>query len=131
VPSVDAETYCFELLRPAKYRNDPVEALQRLANGVRAYLWAIVSAVPGAAYRRYYMYLSPSGVEPLPQLGSLWSTLFYLGSVVRYRPHTFEEIIGGPFGPFVTEFVSAQPEQMLYMFASEMCEREVAQPAIA
>jgi hypothetical protein len=40
-------------------------------------------------------------------------------------------MIAGPFGPFITEFISAQPEQMLYMLASEMCKREVAQPAIA
>jgi YaaC-like Protein len=58
----------------------------------------------------------------------MWATLFYLGSVVRYRPHTFEEMIASPFGPFITEFISAQPEQMLYMLASEMCAREIHSP---
>jgi hypothetical protein len=131
VPSIDPEAHCFEMRRPAKYRDDAVETLQQLAYRVRDYLWEIVSTVPGAAYRRYYLYLSPPGAEPLPQLGSLWATFFYLGSVVRYRPHTFAQMIAGPFGPFITEFISAQPAQMLYMLASEMCRREVAQPAIA
>jgi hypothetical protein len=37
----------------------------------------------------------------------------------------------GRYGAFIQEFVAAQPEQMLYLFASEICEREVAKPAIA
>lgn len=131
VPSMRAEAHCFELQEPARYRRDPVQVLQKLAERTRPYLWSIVSALPGTAYRRYYLHLTPPGAERLPQIGSLWATLFYLGSVVRYRPHLFDEITGGPFGPFITEFISAQPEQMLYMLASEMCEREVAQPAIA
>jgi hypothetical protein len=131
VHSLRAEHYCFEQCQPARYRHEPVEVLRKLADDVRLYLWEIISAIPGSAYRRYYLYLAPSGTATLPQIGSLWATLFYLGSVVRYRPHTFDEIIAGPYGPFITEFISAQPEQMLYMLASEMCEREVAQPAIA
>ena len=34
------------------------------------------------------------------------------------------------FGAVVAEFVSAQPGQLLYLLASEMCRREVAKPAI-
>jgi hypothetical protein len=129
--SLDAEAHCFELRETAKYKNDPVEVIQKLAGLVRPYLWEIVSAIPGSAYRRYYVNLGAQRVNTLPQIGSMWATLFYLGSVVRYRPHTFEEMIASPFGPFITEFISAQPEQMLYMLASEMCAREIAQPAIA
>ena len=36
----------------------------------------------------------------------------------------------GRFGAFIQEFVAAQPEQLLYLFASEICQREVAEPAI-
>jgi hypothetical protein len=60
----------------------------------------------------------------------MWALTFYFGSVVRYRPHLFDEILRGPHGAFVSEFISAQPEQMLYMLASELCERDVARPAI-
>jgi hypothetical protein len=131
VRSLDAEAHCFELRETAKYKNDPVEVIQKLADVVRPYLWEIVSAIPGSAYRRYYVHLGAQKGNTLPQIGSMWATLFYLGSVVRYRPHTFEEMIASPFGPFIIEFISAQPEQMLYMLASEMCAREIAQPAIA
>jgi hypothetical protein len=56
--------------------------------------------------------------------------MFYLGSVVRYRPHRFREIADGPYGPFVDEFISVQAEQLLYLLASEACRREIARPAI-
>jgi hypothetical protein len=51
--------------------------------------------------------------------------------MVRYRPHIFDRVTEGSYGSFVNEFVSAQPEQLLYLLASEMCRREVAKPAIA
>jgi hypothetical protein len=55
---------------------------------------------------------------------------FYFGSVTRYRPHVYEEILSGPYGPFVNEFMASQPDQLLYLLASEICEREVAKPAL-
>ncbi len=98
---------------------------------MRPYLWEIVSAIPGSVYRRYYVYLAAQRGKHLSPNRLYVGNPFYLGSVVRDRPHTFEEMIASPFGPFITEFISAQPEQMLYMLASEMCAREIAQPAIA
>jgi YaaC-like Protein len=56
--------------------------------------------------------------------------MYYLGSVVRYRPHRFHAITNGRYGPFVDEFISVQTEQLLYLLASEMCHREIARPAI-
>jgi sterol desaturase/sphingolipid hydroxylase (fatty acid hydroxylase superfamily) len=55
---------------------------------------------------------------------------YYLGSIVRYRPHLFEALAQGPYGALVADFIAAQPEQLLYLLASEMCRREVAKPAI-
>ncbi len=56
---------------------------------------------------------------------------FYFGSVSRYRPHVFNEILRGPYGPFIGEFITSQPEQLLYLMTSALFEREVAKPAIA
>ena len=39
-------------------------------------------------------------------------------------------MLAGPYGAYITEFVAAQPEQLLYLLASELCRREVAKPAI-
>ncbi len=121
---------CFELRTPIPYTVDPLEGLDRLANSMRQHLWRIVSAQPGESYRRYYVYTSPPRQVRIPQIASLWAILFYLGSIVRYRPHVFDRLIAGKYGPFISEFVTAQPDQLLYMLASEMCRREVAKPAI-
>jgi hypothetical protein len=83
------------------------------------------------AYRRYYVHLTPGGGQRVSQLAALWALWFYFGSVVRYRPHVFAEMTAGRYGAYITEFVAAQPEQLLYLLASEMCEREVAKPVIA
>lgn len=131
VSSLTTGSHCFELREPSDYQANPIDVAQALATSVRPYLWAIVSTIPGSSYRRYYLHTTPPAGQRLPQIGSLWAILFYLGSIVRYRPHLFEDVTAGPFGPFITEFISAQPEQMLYMLASEMCRREVAKPAIA
>jgi hypothetical protein len=42
----------------------------------------------------------------------------------------YDEILGGPYGPFVNEFMASQPDQLLYLVASEICEREVEKPAL-
>lgn len=56
--------------------------------------------------------------------------IFFFGSVVRYRPQAFATMTRGRFGAWINDFVAAQPEQLLFMLASEMRRREVARPAI-
>lgn len=131
VAPLGAGSHTLQQHKPLTYTADTLEVVQQLAERQRPVLWTVVSAIPGTGYRRHYLHLTPPPGERLPQIGSLWATLFYLGSIVRYRPHLFDELTAGPYGPFVTEFISAQPEHMLYMLASELCRREVAKPAIA
>jgi len=126
----NGDRLCLEQSTPVTYNHRPTENVMDLVGTVRPLLWRIVSAVPGSSYRRYYLYLAPPGTARLTQIEAVWAILFYLGSAVRYRPHRFDEITDGPYGPFVDEFISAQLEQLLYLFASEMCRREVARPAI-
>jgi YaaC-like Protein len=128
-PTPDRE--CLELIETAEYPTDPADGLAPLVARARPALWRIASALPGGAYRRYYLHLTPEGVERATQLSALWALWFYFGSVVRYRPHSFDRMIAGRYGAYLTEFVAAQPEQLLYLLASELCQREVAKPAIA
>jgi hypothetical protein len=124
------EMLCLEQETPAEYNHRATDNVMELVGIARRILWRIVSAVPGSAYRRYYLCLTPPGDARVPQLASLWLLLFYLGSIVRYRPHLFDEVTHGPYGAFVDEFVASQPHQLLYLLASEMCQREIAKPAI-
>jgi hypothetical protein len=131
VVSPSVKHLCLETKDVIEYPTDPADRLKEVVALVRPVLWRIASALPGGAYRRYYVHLTPDGRVRIPQLAALWALWFYFGSVVRYRPHIFDEMLAGPYGAYITEFVAAQPEQLLYLLASELCQREVAKPAIA
>jgi hypothetical protein len=128
-----AELVCLEQQVPLPYSGRPTDVVADLVEFMKSRLWRIASSIPGAGYRRYYLHLTPpaEAIARLPQLASLWALFFYFGSVVRYRPHLFDKALKGPQGAFVAEFVASQPDQMLYLVASELCRREVARPAIA
>jgi len=120
----------FEQDTPVEYTGRPTDVVMELVQLLRPRLWRIVTTTPDLGYRKYYVHLSPPGSVRLPQIASLWTLFFYFGSIVRYRPHLFDTVARGRYGAFVTEFISAQSEQLLYLLASEMCAREIARPAI-
>lgn len=122
---------CFQQVAPivcpnTKYAN----SLEALFSVVRSKLWATVSTIP--PYRRHYVYLRPAAeaAHTLPQLLSIYALAYYLGSITRYRPHHFPSITDGAFGPRVQDFITGQPQQFLYLLASEFCRREIAKPSI-
>jgi hypothetical protein len=127
----EGDLVCLEQSQALSYTGRPTDMVADLVEMLKPKLWRIVSSIPGSGYRRYYLYLHPAAEgAQIPQLAAMWALTFYFGSVVRYRPHLFDEILRGPNGAFVSEFISSQPEQMLYLFASELCRREIARPAI-
>jgi hypothetical protein len=129
VKAAGEEQLCFEQISPTRYGHRAADVLKEVVDTVRSTLWRSATSMP--PYRHYYIHLSPSpAAYRLPQLLSLYMLFFYFGSVTRYRPHVYEEILTGPYGPFVNEFMASQPDQLLYLLASEICEREVAKPAL-
>lgn len=128
----DSSLLCLEQIVPLTYTGRPTDVVMDLVDQIRPRLWRIATTSPEQGYRKYYLHLTPSAetASRVAQLASLWLLTYYFGSVVRYRPHLFDNVTSHGFGPFVTEFISAQPEQMLYLLASEMRQREVAKPAI-
>jgi hypothetical protein len=121
---------CLEQSQPLRYTGRPSDVVADLIDVVRPQLWRIVSTLPGSAYRRYYIHLTRPEQLRLPQIASLWALFFYFGSVVRYRPHLFDKLLQDSYGAFIEEFISSMPQQMLYLMASELCQREIARPAI-
>ena len=121
---------CFENTTPLSYARHGVDVAERLAKDVKNRLWSTVASV--SPYRRYYLYLCPPHAQPhlLPQLASIYALTFYLGSVTRYRPTVFRSILEDAYGPRISEFVSGQPAQFIYLMASEFAKRDVTQPAI-
>jgi hypothetical protein len=66
----------------------------------------------------------------LPQLASLYLLMFFLGSVTRYFPLYFDDLLDSRYGPLFETFVTETPMQFLYLMASEILGREVSKPAI-
>lgn len=122
---------CYQQVTPvvcanSKYANH----LHQLFGSIRPFLWATVATVP--PYRRHYVYLRPAAEAPqvLPQLLSIYALAYYLGSITRYRPHHFPSITDSVFGPRIQDFITGQPQQFLYLLASEFAKREITKPSI-
>lgn len=128
----DAHLLWIEPVQPTPYRETFIgNTIPTLIESVQSNVWQTVTAVP--PYRRYYLLAAPKAEHParLPQLLSAYALFFYLGSITRYRPHHFDRIVDGPYGAFVQSFVHEQPNQLLFLFASEFVGRDVARPALA
>jgi hypothetical protein len=121
----------FEQLLTYPYPNGyPADRLATVIEPIKDFLWTTVATI--SPYRRYYVYMAPVAEHPfvLPQLLSIYAVMFYLGSITRYRPHHYDAIVDGKFGPWIQEFVSGQPLQFLYLMASEFMHQDVTKPAI-
>ena len=122
---------CLEQVATQPYPNGyPADHLHYLVETIRPRLWMTVSTIP--AYRRYYVYLCPQAEisSLLPQLLSIYAMTYYLGSVTRYRPHHFDAMIRGPYGPRIQDFVTGQPLQFIYLMTSEIAKQDVTRPSI-
>ncbi len=121
---------CLEQIHRLKYSHRPSDSIPNLVGVVRHKLWRTVLLMP--PYRRYYLYPAPLEEHPqiLPQILSIYAITFYLGSITRYRPHHFDAILEGPFGPFFDAFLNDQPTQFIYLMASEFAQKEVTKAAI-
>lgn len=107
-----------------------VDLAMDLVDKIKNRLWATVGS--STPYRRYYLYLCPAieRTSIIPQLASIYAMTFYLGSVTRYRPNTFQRLLDGDYGPRISEFVSGQPAQFVYLMASEFSRRDITRPSI-
>lgn len=121
---------CFEQTAPTSYTGRPSDEIPQVVAGLRHLLWRTVLITP--PYRKYYLYAAPVAEHPqvLPQILSIYAITFYLGSIVRYRPHHFDRILQGDYGPFIEAFLNDQPTQFIYLMASEFAEKEVTKAAI-
>jgi hypothetical protein len=121
---------CLEQVQPRRYAGYPADEVNQLAATLKPFLWATVSTV--SPYRRYYAYLCPQVEQGtlVPQLLSIYAVTFYLGSITRYRPHHYDNLITSPWGPRVQDFVTGQPAQFVYLMASEFARQDVTRPSI-
>lgn len=121
---------CIEQRRAELYGRHGVDLTTSVVAKIKPHLWATVGSSP--PYRRYYLYVCPAAerASVVPQFASIYALAFYLGSVTRYRPNTFSDLLDGAFGPRVSELIAGQPGQFVYLMASEFARRDVTRPSI-
>ena len=127
---VREDLVCFQQRTPQSYSTDAAEALFRVVGRVRNSIWETVKVA--SPYRKPYIYCSPTAERTarLPQMLSVYLLMFFLGSVTRYTPLHFEDLLESRYGPLFETFISESPTQFLYLMASEILDREVSKPAI-
>ena len=121
---------CFEQMVPINYGRHGVDHASELATSIKDQIWMTVGS--SAPFRRHYLYLVPPAdrLQALPQIASIYATAFYFGSITRYRPNVLRSALEGPLGPRISEFISGQPSQFVYLMASEFAKRDVTKPSI-
>lgn len=121
---------CFQQRIPETYTADPVHALARIVRMMKNRIWETVKIA--SPYRKPYIYCCPSAERKsrLPQMLSIYLLMFFFGSVTRYSPLYFEDLLESKYGPLFDTFISESPMQFLYLMASDILDREVSKPAI-
>ena len=125
-----SDLVCFQQRHPQSYSADVSEALFRVVQRVKNSIWETVKV--SSPYRKPYIYCSPVAERKtrLPQALSVYLLMFFLGSVTRYAPLYFDDLLESRYGPLIETFISESPMQFLYLMASEILGREVSKPAI-
>ncbi|KRF44605.1 hypothetical protein ASH01_11475 [Terrabacter sp. Soil811] len=127
-PEISSALHVFEQIDPTTYTGRASDVVMDVVGLLRTKLWQTVLATK--PYRGYYLYLSPAGDMRMPQWLSIYSTLFWLGSLTRYQPVELLDVLDGTYGPFFREFLETQPTQLLYVLASEFKKQDVTKAAI-
>lgn len=119
----------YEQRKVVRHSGSPADRLSGITENMKTVFWQTVRS--DQPYRRFYLYANPSRNEQvLPQLLSIYAIMFYLGSITRYSPLWYDEIVASEFGTFIESFIDSQPTQFLYLMTSYFAEREVAKAAI-
>ena len=129
-PAPSQELVCFQQINPESYDTDPVKALASIILKNKNRVWETVKTT--SPYRKPYVYCCPSSERTarLPQMLSVYLLMYFLGSVTRYSPRYFEDLLDSKYGPLFEAFVSESSTQFLYLMASDILAREVSKAAI-
>jgi hypothetical protein len=127
----DGHGLCIEERAPHIYSHRPSDVLMSATDSIRPYLWTSVLLHP--PYRKYYLYLAPPEERSsvLPQLLSMYTVIFLLGSITRYQPHQFENLLDTQYGAHLIGALTEIPNQYIYLMASEFLKREVTRASLA
>jgi hypothetical protein len=123
-------TIVLEQTNETRYAGRPLDCATELFRSIRPALWSVVTTT--YPHRKYYLNCNPGlGAHRLPQWSSVYVLFYYLSDLTRYRPVQFERLLEGRYGPQIESFLDECPSQFLFLMASELLQREVAQADLA
>ncbi len=73
----------------------------------------------------YSMYVSSNANARYSTEVIIYDTIFYLGSITRYRPELFDQIFNAKEQWLMSEFLSTQPKQFLYLATAKVLGQNV------
>ena len=120
---------CWEQVAPVVYTGRPSDKVEELSLLARRTLYR--SLTVAEPFRNYYVYVPPKKFLKHHQMASRYILLYFLGSVTRYHPADFESYMTSEFGPFLSEFLGSEPNQMLFEMACLFAKREVVSVGLA
>jgi hypothetical protein len=124
VRSEEGNEYWFETGEVAGATKARDQAIKQIAERIQNVgVWSIMTR---EGYRYYLGDVAPAGV--LPPLASIYATMFYLGSVTRYKPYDFDRMVSRRYAWLISEFLRTQPSQFLYCLASHIAGIDVVPP---
>jgi len=128
--TLPSHSLCLQQACPSAYSAEPAEALHFILSDFKNRVWETVKV--SSPYRKPYLYLCPTQQRRaiLPQMLSIYVLMFFLGSVTRYSPGYFADLLDSRYGPLIETFITESPMQFLYLMASDILQREVSKPAI-
>ena len=111
--------HCFESEhRPfTRYSSDELPSLQKL---LRPRVRALV--LP----KGYLFYVMFERDYVLPQAAVIYAIMFYLGSIVRYRPYDFDKLVEKTHRWTIDEFMQIAPKQFVILMINELTRSQIS-----
>lgn len=118
----DEDHIRFESRRTFRYNRSTREAYRQVCDEVNS--MPIFSLLTSQGYRHYVLLRA----WPFDQIGASFVAMFWLGSLVRYRPRELRMIMNTVYAPVLSEFVAMNPVQFLYQMTNYMTKSECVKP---
>lgn len=118
----DKEHVRFESRRAFRYKRSTREVYGKIRDEVNS--MPVFSLLTISGYRHYISLRS----WPLGQFGASIMAMFWLGSLVRYRPRVIRRIMDSPYAPVLSEFLAINPVQFLYQMTNFITASECVKP---
>jgi hypothetical protein len=113
------KAYCFES-QHLTFTKSAIEDLPLLMAMIRPKVRVLV--LP----RGYLHYVKFEPELPLPQTAVIYAIMFYLGSIVRYRPYDFDKLVDKKYRWVIDEFLQTAPKQFVILLVNEITQSEVS-----